>query len=89
LHAFKDGHLTTFQQISLARRREEASSGISDRGREKRSERPLSIFDSKEAGPLFGYSEHVDYTIGRKFETTNSGQMGLVPGATQEGDVVI
>jgi hypothetical protein len=51
--------------------------------------RPLSMFDSEDAGPLFGYSGQVDYTIGRKFAITNSGHMGLVPGAAQEGDVVI
>jgi hypothetical protein len=58
---------------------------------EERSDqkRPLSMFDSKEAGPLFGYSGHVDYTIGRKFAITDSGHMGLEPGAAQEGDVVI
>jgi hypothetical protein len=63
-----------------------ASSMEEEKSDQKRS---LSMFDSKEAGPLFGYSGHVDYTIGRKFAITDSGHMGLVPGAAQEGDVVI
>jgi hypothetical protein len=61
---------------------------FSDGGRQKGSERPLSMLDSMEANPLFGYSEHVDYTVIRKFAITDSGHMGLVPGVAQEGDVV-
>ncbi|KAM5347273.1 hypothetical protein ACJ41O_010278 [Fusarium nematophilum] len=39
--------------------------------------------------PLVGYADYVDYTLGRKFAITDSGQMGLVPEGSKEGDVII
>jgi Heterokaryon incompatibility protein (HET) len=63
------------------------ASAMEEKGNEQK--RQVSMFDSKEPGPLSGYSEYVDYTIGRKFAISDSGHIGLVPGATQEGDVVV
>ncbi|KAL9094198.1 MAG: hypothetical protein Q9165_003613 [Trypethelium subeluteriae] len=49
----------------------------------------IFMLNSESAGPLSGYAQYVDYTIGRSLIVVKSGLMGLAPADAKEGDIVI
>ncbi|KAF2228619.1 hypothetical protein EV356DRAFT_497907 [Viridothelium virens] len=49
----------------------------------------IFMLNNESAGPLSGYAQYVDYTIGRSLIVMNSGFMGLAPANSKEGDIVV
>jgi Heterokaryon incompatibility protein (HET) len=74
--------------IEVPLREEKEGKGEQATEWERERNRVISMLDNY-AGPLTGYIDYVDYTIGRKFAITDSGHMGLVPAGAKEGDLVV